>query len=69
MFTGKEIVLSIALLIQMGGIIWGAAKLSAAVTALQAIAGELKTAVEQLKGIVSNHEARLSVLEDRDDRE
>ena len=55
--------LVVALLVQFGGLVWGAAKISTSVTALSESVRKLDRTVEHLDTRVQDHETRVSVLE------
>jgi hypothetical protein len=53
----------LALFVNFGGLVWGAARISAAVDGLKTVVHELKLAVDKLDDTAHDHEARLRVLE------
>lgn len=63
--SAAEVIGVLALLVNCGAIIWGAAKISAAVSALQKTVEELKTLVRDIQEIVHNLVGRVWVIEDR----
>ena len=55
--------LIIALIIQFGGLVWGASKIAASVQALADSVQKLDKTVAHLDARVQSHETRVSVLE------
>ncbi len=62
METG-EAALVFALIVQFGGLVWGAAKISGSVSDLARSVSKLDKTVEHLDTRVQDHETRVSVLE------
>lgn len=48
--------------------VWGAAKIMQSVTSLEKTSTKLELAVKELTGMLSEHDSRLAVIEDRMDR-
>lgn len=61
--------LIVTLLINLGGLIWGAAKISTAVVHLDGVTQTLESAVSKLRDAVAVLDKRITVLEDRVERE
>lgn len=68
----RELAVVVALLLNFGGIVWGAATLSASVTQLQVAVGSLNSTAAQFRTELSqmreDYGARLRILEDRESR-
>jgi hypothetical protein len=62
------IALLFTMLMQMVGMVWGAAKLSSAVDAQSAQTQEMKSAVQALQSLAVKLDTRVTVLEDRSGR-
>lgn len=60
--------LAMALLLNLAGLIWGAAKIDSAVKSLSASVTKLDKQVGRLDERFSGHDSRLRVLEDRQRR-
>ncbi len=57
-----------ALIINVAGLVWGAAKITAAVESVQATAAKLEVTLYQVSASVQDLRERVGVLEDRDQR-
>jgi len=63
-----KITLDIAQLVILGGLVWGLAKMSAAVDSLRAVTTDLTRGLEKIGMTLFDMVSRVRVLEDRDRR-
>lgn len=61
--TSGEMGLFFALVVQFGGLVWGASRISSSVDSLSRSVTKLDKTVEHLDTRVQDHETRVSVLE------
>jgi X-X-X-Leu-X-X-Gly heptad repeat protein len=63
-----KVTLDIAQLIMLGALVWGLARMSAAVDSLRDATGKLTTGLEQVVNGMADLSGRVRVLEDRGQR-
>ena len=61
--TTGEVSLIVALIVQFGGLVWGASQISSSVRELSKSVTKLDRTVKHLDDRVQDHEVRVSVLE------
>lgn len=57
------VTLAVAILVNFGGIVWGAATISSSVRELRRIVGNLTRLVEAIEGQIGSQERRLTLVE------